>query len=162
MNLAQIISSMIFITTFHHCTILTSANLHTSNLFNELPKYVIPMHYRLNLSVMILIREKTLDNKYEGLFYFGQCNITINILHPTQNIKLHGLNLNSQDLTLIRYNTYQPKRLSITGNNVVDLYFLDILSPGIYTLKIEVLNFIRDNTENLFRSSHIENNKNTM
>jgi len=162
MNRAQIISSVIFITTFYHCTILTSANLHTSNVFNDLPKYVIPMHYNLNLSVVTHIEEKTLNNKYRGFIYYGHCSITINILHPTQNIKLHGQNLNNQDLTLIQHNTYQPDTLSVTGNNVVNLYFLDILSPGIYTLKIEEFNLITDDTENFVRNSHIEDNKNTM
>jgi len=54
-------------------------------------------------------------------------------------------------------------RLSITGNNVVDLYFLDILLPGIYTLKINILNLNKDdNTENFFKSFHIKDKENTV
>jgi len=159
MNLAQIINSVIFITVIHHCTIL-GANLYTSNVFNDLPKYVIPVHYNLNLSV--IIQEKIWENKYRDFLFFGQCSITINILRPTQTIKLHALNLvmNSQVTMLIRRNIYYPDRLSTIGNNVVDLYFLDILSPGIYILKMNLLNLIRDdNTKNLFKSSYIKDNE---
>lgn len=153
----QIISSIIFITAFHYCTILTSANLNTSNVFNDLSKYVIPMHYSLNLSIMT--QQKIWENKYRGFLFFGQSSITINILRPTKKIELHAINLviNSQIIMLIQCNIYHLERLSITGNKVVNLYFLDILLPGIYTLKINILNLNKeDNTENFFRSSNIK------
>jgi len=150
MNLAQISSSFIFITTI---TILTAEELyHCSSC---LPNYVIPMHYRIKLSF-----EKydfNLENKY-GFNFYGESNITNNnnILQTTKYLKLHILNLiiTQRKTTLIKNNIiYAVKKSS--ERDLLSFLFSNVLSPGLYTLTMEFSGrFTKNSAKDFFKSSY--------
>lgn len=103
MNLAQISSSVIFITAI---TFLTSEKLNNFYIINDirLPNYVIPLHYSIKLRTFFKDDDFYMMNlrnteKVNFVFY-GESSTTINIYISTQNISLHTLNLNINELKI--------------------------------------------------------------
>jgi len=118
--------------------------------------YMMPVHYRINLIHLyekLIHMEKNypywakllnFKNEYDSFNFYGASSTTINIFQPTQYIKLHKLNLTiiPSKITIIKNNgiTYEPKNyLEIFKNNLLEFRFANVLSPGLYTLKIEFL-----------------------
>lgn len=168
-------SSIIFITVI---TILTGEELNNFSILNifepTLAYDVIPVHYDIKLTVLIAKYDSSrtessyVRNVYGGFLLYGESSITINILRTMQNIKLHIRNLpvHYGKTVLIKNNgiIYRPMEfLESSKTNVLDLHFSEILSPGFYTLKMDLINLITDdNEEHLFRSSTINKEKNIM
>jgi len=153
MNQAYMISrSLIFIITI---TILTGEKLNNcSNSNTCLPYYVIPVHYHIKLN-----HSENYDFYYKIEYSFfefsGESSTTINILQSTKYIKLHALNLfiHQGKITLTKNNgvTYALKTYIETHEtNILEFHFCNVLSPGIYTLKME---FFGQLAENFLKSS---------
>lgn len=165
MNLAQISSSVIFITVI---AILTGEKINNFNVPNDfrIPNYVTPLHYSIKIRTyfksddfyMVNLRNTEKTN----FFFYGESNITINIHRSTQNITLHTINLNVNELKIKMIKSdsiiYVLKELSHDYTmHLSNLHFVDVLSPGLYTLKMEFTSHIitDDNVEkNFFRSSY--------
>jgi len=169
MDQTYISNSLIFIVT---TTILTGENLNNSNNPNDtyLLYYVITIHYHIKLSHLMssydsyLTELLNLKDKYSFDFY-GEFHTTINILKFTQYIKLHKLNLNIHwgKITLIKNNgiTYEPKNyLKIFKTNLLEFRFFNVLSPGLYTLKIEFLVGLTESSSKKFFKSFFINKEN--
>jgi len=160
MNQAHISSSLIFIVTI---TILTGEKLNNCSNLNgtSLQYYVIPVHYHIKLNHYFWEKyDLNFKNKYTIFNFDGESYITINILQSTQYIKLHKLNLIiiHEEITLIKNNgniiNYAPEKYTETlKTNLSNFRFSGILSPGLYTLKIEfVARFAEDSANNFFKS----------
>jgi len=163
MNIAQLSSSVIFIIMI---TILTGENLNNCKNPNDicLSNYVIPVHYRIKLihlytHVYDSYRLLNLKNEKDSFNFHGESRITINILWPTQYIKMHMLDLiNYQNykLSLIKNNgiIYALKGyVEISETNLIEFFFSNVLSPGLYTFKIEFLGLLTENSaKNFFKS----------
>jgi len=165
MNLAQISSSVIFIITI---TILTGEKLENCKNPNDicLPYYVIPVHYRIKLThshmIMNVSWAKLLKHEYDGFNFHGESSTTINILHFTQHIKLHMLNLiiNKGRIKLIKNNgiIYALKKyIETSERNLLELRFFNVLSPGLYTLKMEFRGLLTENSAKSFFKSFYTN-----
>lgn len=175
MYLAQITSSIIFISTL---TILTGEKLNTSSTVNnfsdDFANPVIPMHYDIKLTLILTkydsnrTKSSGVKNEYGSFLFYGKASITIHILRSTQNIKLHASNLGINNwMTTLTQNKdiiYKPDEfLYNTETNILDLHFLDVLSPGFYTLKMDLVGQITDkDTESFFRSSDINKEEDTV
>jgi len=161
MNIAQISNSVIFIITI---TSLTGKELNKCSNLNVtcLPYYVIPMHYHIKLissdnkkfDFTLLLN---VENEYDFIL-LGESSITINVLLSTQYIKLHVLNLviNKRTLTLIKNNGVLYVAEKYTENfetNLLEFCFSNVLSPGLYTLKLKFLAHLTENSsKNFFKS----------
>jgi len=99
-----------------------------------------------------------LRKENDSFNFHGESSITINILQSTQYIKLH-----KQDLIII------PWKITMIKNNGIiyvleeylqtpETYLLEskfsiIISPGLYTLKLEFDSYLtEDSAKNVFRS----------
>jgi len=165
MNLAHISSCLIFIITI---TTLTGENL--NNLCNvkntSLPYYVIPVHYHIKLIHMYMeaydlywSKLLNLKNENDSFKFYGKSNITINILQTTQYIKLHKLGLVLipwKRITMIKNNgiIYELKRyLQTSETYLLKSQFPSVISPGLYTLKLEFIGHLtEDSAKNFFRN----------
>jgi len=165
MNLAHISSSLIFVITI---TTLTGEKLNNRCNLNDtcLPYYLIPVHYHINLthqygklktyshSVELL----NLRNEYESLYFHGESSTTINVLKSTQYIKLHNINLSviPSKTTMIKNNGIiyvLEEYLRTSETYVLESPFFCVISPGLYTLKLEFIgNLAEDSAKNFFRS----------
>jgi len=161
MNLAHISSSLIFIITI---TTLTGEKLNTScNLRDTcLPYYVIPLHYHIELKHtygleiydFYWLKLPILKNENDSFRFYGASSITINILQSTQYIKLHIRNLFiiPWKIIMIKNNGifYELKENLRTS----ETYLLNsqfVLSPGLYTLKLDFVgNLTEDSAKNFF------------
>lgn len=168
-------SSIIFITAI---TILTGEELNNFSILNifepTLAYDVVPVHYDIRLTVLITKYDSNrtessyVRSVYGGFLLYGESSITINILRTMQNIKLHirNLSIHYGKTMLIKNNgiVYRPMEILVSSKtNVLDLRFSETLSPGFYTLKMDLINLITDNNEeHLFRSSTINKEKNIM
>lgn len=174
MHLARISSSIIFITML---TILHGEKLNISSTVNNLRNdfaNVIPVHYDVRLTLLLAKYDSNrtewsnVKSEYGSFLFYGKSSVTIHILRSTQNIKLHALNLgiNNWMTTLTRSKDiiYEPDEfLYNTETNILDLHFFDVLSPGFYTLKMDLVGYITDkDTDNFFRSSDINREEDTM
>ncbi|KYM96082.1 Aminopeptidase N [Cyphomyrmex costatus] len=170
MNLAQISSSLTFITMI---TILTGEHIFYSDAPSDfhLPEYIIPVHYHINLIHLSLYETDSIYwklitmNYEEGSFPFiGICNITFHVLRSTQDITLNSLHPIINDKTiLIRSDgkIYHINEYTIEVN-IICFGFTDVLTPGLYTLKIQFFGHIlKKYAQNFFEYSHT-NNKNSM
>jgi len=168
MNLAHISSYLIFIITI---TTLTGEKLNNScNLKDtSLPYYVIPVHYHIELTHMNMEANDlywskilNLENKNDIFNFYGESNITINILQSTQYIKFHKLNLIiiPWKITMIKNNgiIYKlEKSLQTSETYLLESQFLSVLSPGLYTLKLEFVgHFTEDSLKNVFKTFYIK------
>jgi len=163
MNLVQISSNIILITTI---TIITGKKLNSNTSNNiRLPHYVIPVHYHIKFTHLYMEaydlywpKQLNLKNKNDSFNIHGESSITINILLSTRYIKLHKLNLIifHENITLIKNNgiTYALKNsLQISETNLLEFYFSSVLSPGLYTLKIEFFGRLTENSsKNVFKN----------
>jgi len=170
MNIAQLSSSVIFITTIN---ILTGEKLNNCRNPNDicLPYYVIPVHYHINLTHLYMEaydfywpKLLNLKNENDSFNFHGESSITINILQSTQYIKMHMLNLiiNYQS-TLIKNNgiIYALKRYRETPEtNLLEFFFSNVLSPGLYTFKMEFLGLLTENSAKNFFKSFYTNKEN--
>jgi len=141
MNQAYMISSsLIFIITI---TILTGEKL--NNCINSntcLPYYVIPVHYHIKLNHSWENFDFYLKIDYDSFKFYGESSTIINILQSTKYIKLHMINqiIYREKITLIKNNgvIYALKNyLETYETNHLELCFFNVLSPGLYTLKME-------------------------
>jgi len=157
MNLAQI-SSVIFITTI---TILTSEGL---NDVKPLAYHVIPVHCNIKLTAFLSNEFRNKSKKESKYVQFDDITgITINILHSTNSIKfdvlnIHVVHIDRQFVQLIETNgvvRYLSKVLHSSEKNVsiTTFYFLELLSPGFYTLRINSSSFITEYDTGLFFGS---------
>jgi len=164
MNVAHISNCLIFIITI---TPLTGEKLNNSyNLRNtSLPNYVIPVHYDIKLSHMYMeacdlcwSKLLNLKNENDSFNFYGVSKITINILQSTQYIKLHQLNLIiiPCKITMIKNNgiIYKlEKYLQTSETYFLESQFPSIIFPGLYTLKLEFVGHLtEDSAKNFFRS----------
>jgi len=153
MNQAYIISRLIFIIII---TVLTGEKLNNSNN-TYLPHYVIPVHYHIKLN-HLSFEKIDFNLKYKYISFYGKSSTTINILQSTKYIKLHMLNLiiHREEITLIKNNgvTYALKNYTeIYDTNLLEFCFFNILSPGLYTLKMEFVgHLIEKSAKNVFKS----------
>jgi len=164
MNVAQLSSSVIFITTINILVGEKSNNCKNPNIC--LPYYVIPVHYQIKLTHYYMDKydfywvkqlKKQLKNENNDYNFHGESSTTINILQSTQYIKLHMLYLIISDQsTLIKNNgiIYPLKIYTETPKtNLLELFFFNVLSPGLYTLKMEFLGLLTENsTKSIFKS----------
>jgi len=170
MNVAQISSSVLFIITI---TILNGEKLESCKNPNDicLPYYVIPVHYHIKLTHLYMeaydFYSKLLNLKIENdsFNFHGESSITVNILQPTQYIKMHILNLMviSYQSTLIKNNgiIYALKRYTeIPEANLLEFLFSNVLSPGLYTFKMEFFGFLTENSAKSFFKSFYTNKEN--
>jgi len=156
MNQAYISSCLIFIITI---TILTGEKLsNCSNSNTCLPYYVIPVHYHINLTHFPQNYDFYLKIKYDIFEFYGESSTVINILQSTKYIKLHVLNLliHLEEITLIKNNgvTYALKTsIETFATNLLELDFFNVLSPGLYTLKMKFLGHLKEKfSKNFFKS----------
>jgi len=164
MNLARISSCLIFIITI---TTLIGEKLYISNIWDtSLPYYVKPVHYHVKLTHIYMEGYDIYNSKLlhfigfkneNGSFnFYGKSNITINILQSTQYIKLHKLNLIiiPWKVTMIKNNGifYELKECLRTSETyVLKSQFLSVLSPGLYTLKLEfIVHLTEGSAKNFF------------
>ncbi|XP_071569674.1 aminopeptidase A-like isoform X2 [Temnothorax nylanderi] len=170
MNLAQISSSLIFITTI---AIVTGEKLNNSSIttqfylpFPELG--VFPVHYAIRLTALIekydsnMTQPSDTKQEYSSLLPYRKSFITINIIQLTRKIQLHALNIRSSSVTLTGRNNipYATREIIyISETNILEIYFSDILYPGVYSLTLESRAQNTDDTENVFESSYINREK---
>jgi len=171
MNIAQLSSSVIFITTIN---ILTGEKLNKCKDPNDicLPYYVIPVHYHIKLTHLHMqaydfYRPKlNLKNKNDSFNFHGESSITINILQSTKYIKMHTLYLIiNYHSTLIKNNgkIYAFEEYTVTPeSNLSEFLFSNVLSPGLYTFKMEFLGFLKENSANSFFKSFYTNKENSI
>jgi len=166
MNQAYMISrSLIFIITI---TILTGEKLNNCSNSNAcLPYYVIPVHYHIKLHFF-----ETYD--FYSIFEFcyvdfdGETSTIINILQSTKYIKLHALDLiiHRGKITLIKNNgvTYALKTfIEIHETNILEFHFFNVLSPGLYTLKIKFFGHLSEKySKNVFKSFYTKKDNSMM
>jgi len=158
----MISSSLIFIT----ITILGEKLNNCSNSNTCLPYYVIPVHYHIKLNDAC-INYFYIYNKHNSIVdFYGESSTIINILQSTKYIKLHVLNLiiHQEKITLIKNNgvTYVLKTYIETyKTNLLELNFFNVLSPGLYTLKLEFGRSTENFSKNFFKSFYTkkENSK---
>jgi len=162
MNLAQI-SIVIFITTI---TILTSEGL---NDVKSSAYHVIPVHCDINLTALLSYDSRNESKKGSKYVHFeATTGIIINILQSTQIIEFHALNIhiNQQSVQLIDTNGvvhYLNEILYNSEKSIATFHFFELLSPGIYTLKINSTNDITEyDTELFFDSDYLKSNKNLL
>jgi len=170
MNHKYISSSLIFIVTI---TILTGETLNNCSNPNDtcLPYYVIPIHYHIKLSHLMETYNSYLaellnsKDEYDRFDFHGESHTTINILKSTQYIKLHKLNLIifRGKITLITNNgiNYAPNiNTENSETNLLEFYFINVLPPGLYTLKMEFLGRLTGNSTKEFFKSFFTNKEN--
>jgi len=179
MNLARSSSSLIFIITI---TTLTGEKLNNCSNPNDicLPYYVIPVHYRIKLTRLYeeliymeeidranILRILNNENEYDkySFDFYGECNTTINILQSTQYIKLHIINpiIMSWKIAIIKNNgiTYKQKNYTKTlETNLLELHFSNVLSPGLYTLKMGFFGYLTESFSKNFIKSFNTNKEN--
>jgi len=108
-----------------------------------------------------------LKNENDSFNFYGESNITINILQSTQYIKLHILNLIviPWKVIMIKNNgiIYEvEKYLETSETYLLESQFLSVISPGLYTLKLEFVGHLtEDSAKNFFRSFYT-NKKNSL
>jgi len=106
------------------CVYLTFVESNTTHL----PNYIIPKHYD------IYLYQATVNND----FFTGESQVLIQIDRPTQNIYLHAQSPQIEVLSFVLNNTVKPKNYTYNNkSHIFDIYFIDILSIGYYTLKVE-------------------------
>jgi len=129
----------------------------------SLPDYVIPVHYHIKLTHMYMeaydlywSKLLNLKNENDSFNFYGESNITINILQSTQCIKLHTLNLIiiPWKEIMIKNNgiIYELKKyLEISETYLLESQFLSVFSPGLYTLKLKFVGHLtEDSAKNFF------------
>jgi len=167
MNQAYMISSsLIFIITI---TILTGEKLNNcSNSNTCLPYYVIPVHYHIKLNQSWENFDFYLKIDYDSFKFYGESSTIINILQFTKYIKLHLLNLLIQPgkITLIKNNgvTYALETyIEIYKTNLLEICFFNVLSPGLYTLKVKFSGHLTEKySKNVFKSFYRKKENNMM
>jgi len=108
-----------------------------------------------------------LKNEYDSFNFHGESSITINILQSTQYIKLH-----KQDLIII------PWKITMIKNNgiiyvleeylqtpetyLLESQFPSAISPGLYTLKLEFVSHLTENSAKNFLRSFYTNKENSL
>jgi len=169
MNQAYISSSLIFIVTI---TILAGEKLNNCSNPNDtcLPYYVIPIHYRIKLTHQMetydsyLEKLPNLKDEYDSFYFHGESHTTINILQSTQYIKLYMLNLIIGFCCVLIKNNgiiYALKENTVTSKtNLLEISFLNVLSPGLYILKIEFLGRFTENSSKKIFTSFYTNREN--
>jgi len=161
MNLAQI-SIVIFITTI---TILTSEGLNDvkSSAYHI---NVIPVHCDINLIALLSYDSRNESKKGSKYVHFeATIGIIINILHSTKIVKFHtqNIHINQQSVRLIETNGvvhYLNEFLYNSEKSFPTFYFFELLSPGIYTLKLNSTNDITEYDTGLFFDSDYLNSNN--
>jgi len=168
MNVAQISSSVLLITTI---IILNGEKLENCKNPNDicLPYYVIPVHYHIKLICLDMEADFyglkiNLKNENDSFNFHGESSITINILQPTQYIKMHMLNLIiNYPKTLIKNNgiIYALERYTETPDkHLLEFRFSNVLSPGLYTFKMEFVGCLTENSTKSFFKSFYTNKEN--
>jgi len=109
-----------------------------------------------------------LKNKTDSFNFYGESIITISILQSTQYIKLHTLNLIIfpwKVITMIKNNgiIYKlEKYLQTSETYLLTSQFPSVISPGLYTLKLEFFGHLtEDSAKNFFRNFY-SNNENSL
>lgn len=128
----------------------------------DLSNNVKPIHYNIKLILPI-----------EEDIFRGESNISIEIYNKTQHIKLHSANLVITKPTLIKNiqksknniekSVYKPIRYSyVHKTNTYLMHFSDIILPGNYSLIMNFLGKVTNNTEGIFRTSYKNERGKTM
>jgi len=99
-----------------------------------------------------------LKNENDSFNFHGESSTTINILQSTHYIKLHKLDLViiPWKITMIKNNGIiyvLEEYLQTSETYLLESQFLSVISPGLYTLKLEFVGHLtKDSTKNFFRS----------
>jgi len=132
---------------------------------------MIPVHYHIKLTHLFM---ETYDScwaellnfkiEYEGFNFLGESRTTINILQSTKYIKLHiNLIIFPWKVTIIKNNgiTYALKNfIPNSETNLSEYHFFDVLSPGLYVLKIGFHGRLTEASSKNFFKSFYTNKKN--
>nr|XP_012222631.1 PREDICTED: glutamyl aminopeptidase-like [Linepithema humile] len=116
----------------------------------HLPDYIIPLHYDANIRF-----------NYETNDIIGECNITININHQTENITLYPVtfaiikivlydNLLSQKVYVPKYSFNELNMFMIDFTKTPKLH--KFLPPGRYILMIAYMSHLNNNEEYFIQS----------
>ena len=167
MNLAQISSGVTFITMI---TVLAGKHVLYSNTPSDfhLPFYIIPIHYYVNLFHLHTPGSNWENINYEddSFIFSGISSITINILQSTHNIRLHSLDpiVNNDEVKLIRSDGKIYQMIEYASEaNIIDFDFGDVLTPELYTIKIQFFGqFLKRHAQNFFEYSDNNDKKNIM
>ncbi|KAM0734450.1 hypothetical protein ACS0PU_011921 [Formica fusca] len=115
---------------------MTAMAFYPDEASSKLLNYIKPKHYDIKLIPFI-----------EGQIFYGESNISINILYETQHINLYSeklcissilLNANLEESDKEnKYMVYKPIYTQNIETPILDIYFKDKLPPGNYTLNIK-------------------------
>ncbi|XP_029666441.1 aminopeptidase M1-A-like [Formica exsecta] len=115
---------------------MTATAFYPDEASSKLLNYIKPKHYDIKLIPFI-----------EGQIFYGESNISINILYETQHINLYSeklcissmlLNANLEESDKEnKYIVYKPIYTQNIETPILDIYFKDKLPPGNYTLNIK-------------------------
>jgi len=107
-----------------------------------------PEHYNISLN------QKSLDDP----LITGRCYIFIKIYQPTLNIRLHAqqpqvtvLTFHLSEINSLREEIWK-KKVYDDKSHILDYYFIDRLSPGVYLLQMDFYTIIDNVGENLFKT----------
>jgi len=151
---------VIFIT---RITILTCEGLNDVKPF-AYP--IIPVHCNIKLTVLFSNDSRNESKKGSKCVYFEATTGTIiNILHSTNSIKFHTLNMhiNQQSVQLIETNgVVHYEILYSYEKHVSTFYFSELVSPGFYTLKINSTSYITEYDTEQFFGSYLKGKNNLL
>ncbi|XP_043485218.1 aminopeptidase N-like [Leptopilina heterotoma] len=123
----------------------------------KLPTVTKPLHYEIQLEPHL---------SPDNLRFDGEEEITIKILHKTNNLTLHSLNLfifeNKTLLSDEKYNFKPSKHIYETENEFLILKFINDLQPGIYKIKFKFSGKLKDEPEGFFWDSYVDDKNNTI
>ncbi|KYM98474.1 Aminopeptidase Q [Cyphomyrmex costatus] len=176
MNLIS--TDKLFIELLYTVTILTCEELNNFILNDFRPKlapYLIPIHYKVNLTAYFVrktlmptnVQMLTMADReiFKDTYFNGTTHIMINILHAIKSIKLHiqTVNIKHSSIQLIDIHKikHSPnKTIYDSTKNILQLDFMEVIYPGLYTLKICTTSRISNyNSEkNLFVNTNYRSN----
>ncbi|XP_017767294.1 PREDICTED: aminopeptidase N-like [Eufriesea mexicana] len=142
------------------CTIATGLPVESSDgetrQFNyRLPNDTVPIHYDLKL----------IPDISEAFSFDGQVAIKVKILQPTEEIKLHTVELildeNATRLFDENNNAFTPKWYSYNNQTEIStMYFGGPLQVGVYILSLQFSGIIHDDLFGFFKSSYVDGKRN--
>ncbi|KAL6427960.1 hypothetical protein ACFW04_008399 [Cataglyphis niger] len=129
---------------------------------HDLSNNVKPIHY--NIKLILPIKED---------IFRGESNTSIEIYEKTQHIKLHSVNLIIIKPTLIKNIqksennieklVYKPIRYTyVHKTDTYIMHFSDIILPGNYSLNMNFLGKVSNDTKGIFRTSYKNEQGNTI
>lgn len=150
MNLANIGSALMFIV----ATIILTDSMAQNNLSVNMNLTMVPVHYSVKLTIIDLKTITITVNKYKNTPFYGGSSINVNILNLTRTIGLHKINLSVSNAILIARDGTIYKVAYVLHNSETDIlnyYFEDMLYPALYTLKMNFVSQVRENSQGIIK-----------